>query len=50
MTHTSALAARILAESKLLQSAAGVMTMGAAALNDAIAWCLMVVRRHTTCS
>lgn len=33
--------ARILTESKLILSTAGVMTMGAAALNDAIAWCLL---------
>lgn len=35
--------ARILTESKLILSTAGVMTMGAAALNDAIAWCLLVL-------
>lgn len=43
--------ARILTESKLILSTAGVMTMGAAALNDAIAWCLLgaCVRRLSVC-
>ena len=39
--HRLPVLARILTESKLILSTAGVMTMGAAALNDAIAWCLL---------
>eukprot|EP01041_Mallomonas_annulata_P014007 gene14007-29828_t len=35
--------ARILKESGLIYSRAGVMTMGAAAIDDAIAWCLLIL-------
>eukprot|EP01035_Chromulina_nebulosa_P021490 gene21490-27832_t len=35
--------ARILKESGLIYSKAGALTMGAAALNDAVAWCLLIL-------
>eukprot|EP01035_Chromulina_nebulosa_P023072 gene23072-29896_t len=35
--------ARILKESGLIYSRAGALTMGAAALNDAVAWCLLIL-------
>jgi Kef-type K+ transport system membrane component KefB len=35
--------ARILKESGLIYTKAGALTMGAAALNDAIAWCLLIL-------
>lgn len=35
--------ARILKETGLIYSRPGVMTMGAAALNDAVAWCLLIL-------
>ena len=35
--------ARILKEGGLIYTAAGSMAMGAAALNDAAAWCLLVL-------
>lgn len=35
--------ARILKESGMIYSRAGALTMGAAALNDAVAWCLLIL-------